>query len=751
MITKPRFKQSFEVQVVDPTHVFLLNEHDYVVLEGEVYPLLIPLLDGQHTTDEIATAIGSQVSLQKVIYALMVLERKGLVVDGNGATLPPGPAAFWEYLDVASATADQCLRHARVAVRAVGKVSADPLTAALAQIGIQSDEGADFLVVVTDDYLHKELAEINQQVLVAGRPWMLVKPVGMVLWLGPIFRPNETGCWKCLSQRLRFNRQVESYVARQKPDFEYLSMPPAMLPSTLKTGIHLVALEVARALVQPENHKLIGKMMTMDYLTLESQEHVLVRRPQCPACGEEQYRTPRPPQPITLQSREKRYKADGGHRWLLPQETFDRYKHHISPLIGAVTFVSQLMGDENGLAYAYLAGHNFAMGVESVLFLRDTLRGQSGGKGMTDIQARTSALCEALERYSGVWWRDEYVVTGSYNHLKPEAIHPNECMAFSETQYARREKWNETTAKYHVVPQPFDDDLDVDWSPVWSLTNQRFRYIPTAYCYYGHLDFLKLYFCSADSNGNAAGNTLEEAILQGLMEVVERDSVAIWWYNRIKRPAVDTDSFDIPYLRNLKQYYTAINRDLWVLDITADLGIPTFAAVSRRTDCAIEDVLVGFGAHLDPMVALLRAVTEVNQFLPGLIGRKEDGTTDYIFPDQGAIEWWKAATIENQPYLVPDAALPIKRQQDYPKIDCDDLKQDVEWSVATLGEHGLEALALDQTRPDLGMSVVKVIVPGLRHFWRRLGPGRLYDVPVKLGWLDKPTPEDELNPWSVFF
>lgn len=751
MITKPRFKQSFDVHIVGPMHVFLLNEHEYFVLEGEIYPLLVPLIDGQRTTSEIAVAIGSNASFQKVVYALLLLERKGFIVEGEHASLPPGTTAFWDYLDGAGAQAAERLHTARVAIRSVGDVSADRLATALAQMGVQIADEADFLVVVTDDYLREELADINAKALAENRPWMLVKPVGMVLWLGPIFRPDQTGCWRCLSQRLRFNRQVEGYVARQNPNFEYIAMQPATLPSTLKAGLHLAALEVARAVVEPEHHRLDGKLLTLDTLTLESQEHVLVRRPQCPVCGEERYRSAHPAEPIELQSCPKRYRADGGHRWLLPQETFEKYKHHISHLIGAVTFVSQLMGDENGLTYAYLAGHNFAMGVESILFLRDTLRGQSGGKGMTDIQARTSALCEALERYAGVWWRDEYVVLSSYNNLKPDAIHLHDCMLFSEKQYAQRDIWNETTAKYHVVPQPFDDDLEIDWSPVWSLTNQRFRYIPTAYCYYGHLDFLKLHFCSADSNGNAAGNTFEEAILQGLMEVVERDSVAIWWYNRIKRPAVDIDSFNLTYLNRLKQYYASINRELWVLDITADLGIPTFAGVSRRTDSSIEDVIVGFGAHLDPMVALLRAITEVNQFLPGLIGKKADGTTDYIFPDQGAIEWWKAATIANQPYLVPDAALPAKRREDYPKIDSDDIKQDITWCVDTLREHGLEALVLDQTRPDLGLSVVKVIVPGLRHFWRRLGPGRLYEVPVKLGWLDTPLAEDDLNPWSVFF
>ena len=59
-------------------------------------------------------------------------------------------------------------------------------------------------------------------------------------------------------------------------------------------------------------------------------------------------------------------------------------------------------------------------------------------------------------------------------------------------------------------------------------------------------------------------------------------------------------------------------------------------------------------------------------------------------------------------------------------------------------------LVLDQTRSELGLSVVKVIVPGMRHFWARFAPGRLYDVPVKLGWLSEPTAEADLNPTNMF-
>ena len=58
---------------------------------------------------------------------------------------------------------------------------------------------------------------------------------------------------------------------------------------------------------------------------------------------------------------------------------------------------------------------------------------------------------------------------------------------------------------------------------------------------------------------------------------------------------------------------------------------------------------------------------------------------------------------------------------------------------------GLETLACDLTRPDAGFPVMRAIVPGLRHFHAHLGPGRLYDVPVRLGWLDAPVREEDMN------
>jgi ribosomal protein S12 methylthiotransferase accessory factor len=80
----------------------------------------------------------------------------------------------------------------------------------------------------------------------------------------------------------------------------------------------------------------------------------------------------------------------------------------------------------------------------------------------------------------------------------------------------------------------------------------------------------------------------------------------------------------------------------------------------------------------------------------------------------------------------------------------DDVMEDVRACQALVERAGMEMLVLDQTRPEVGLPVAKVIVPGLRHFWTRFAPGRLYAVPVRLGWLSVPLTEEELNPVPMF-
>jgi ribosomal protein S12 methylthiotransferase accessory factor len=142
--------------------------------------------------------------------------------------------------------------------------------------------------------------------------------------------------------------------------------------------------------------------------------------------------------------------------------------------------------------------------------------------------------------------------------------------------------------------------------------------------------------------------------------------------------------------------------------------------------------LFGLGAHLDARVALLRAVTELNQMLGPLLNVPADDPAASQLTDRATLHWLRTATLDNQPYLRPLDG-PPRRAADFPPCRSDDPKDDVARCQALAERQGSELLVLDQTRPEIGLPVVKVIVPGLRHFWPRFGPGRL---PVVLGAVD---------------
>ncbi|MDJ0734539.1 MAG: TOMM precursor leader peptide-binding protein [Nostocaceae cyanobacterium] len=771
MLNKPRFKRCFNVEILEPDCVFLVSEKDSFLLKGRLYELLTPLLDGEHNVDEIVEEVIPYLLPEKasaqdfisagahVYHALMQMEQKGYIIESDNNILPYTLTAFCESLNVDPKYAYEQLQKTKVSVQTFGAVSKSEFIATLESLHIQVSESGDIEVVLSDDYLQEGLDICNQKNLQAKRPWMLVKPVGTIVWIGPIFGSPKAGCWDCLAQRLRWNRPVEEFIQKYKGISTY---PPSstLLPSTLQTALGIAATELFKWIVWGENKRLNGIIMTYDTLSLQTRNHILVRRPQCFSCGE--FRLNQEPLPIILGSRKKTFVADGGHRSCLPEETLKKYQHLISPITGITTEIEKVFTGSDILNNTYVAKHfsstiNYSSIINNITKLdnfpasRQNVKGISAGKGKTELQGKVSALCEAIERYCGVFQGDEIRQKASYKQMGDKAIHPHILMNFSPEQYKKRQQWNGICASIsQTIPEPFDEEQEIEWTPVWSLTESEFKYVPTAYCYFGYPQLVKAN-CWADSNGCAAGNTIEEAILQGFMELVERDSVALWWYNRLKRPKVDLDSFDEPYFQAIKNYYSSLNRDLWVLDITNDLHIPSFVAITRRTDREVEDIVLGYGAHFDAKIAILRAITEANQIIPAVLLANADGSTQYsLSSDKLALDWWKNATVKNQSYLVPDESLTPKVCDDYSYIYNDDLYQDVMACKQIVEKNNMEILVLEQTRPDIGLKVVKVIVPGMRHFWRRLGSGRLYEVPVKLGWLEKPLQENQLNPFSMW-
>jgi ribosomal protein S12 methylthiotransferase accessory factor len=119
--------------------------------------------------------------------------------------------------------------------------------------------------------------------------------------------------------------------------------------------------------------------------------------------------------------------------------------------------------------------------------------------------------------------------------------------------------------------------------------------------------------------------------------------------------------------------------------------------------------------------------------------------------DSDLNEWFRDATTATEAHLMPDPDVAPNGASHWKLTPSDDILEDLLFCKACVERIGLELLIIDQTRPDVGMPAVKVVVPGLRHFWPRFAPGRLYDVPVRLGKRDRPLREEELNPRRMFF
>ena len=751
VIDRPVLAPHLEYRILDAERVLLVSESFNTLLHGPFYGPLLALLDGTNSHDEITATLGAQWVGQDPNAWLKSLASRGYIVSGE-YRMARERAAWWSSLGASPRFVEERLESTGVSVAGDEECA---LTGALESLGVAvSPQGEALDVVVCEDYLDAQHAGLNRGHLASGRPWMLARPKGTSPLIGPVFRPGTGApCWNCLAYRLQNHQEVHTFVRNREGEagaFRAFAAEPGLLGA-----VHaLIAAEIAKWLVFTERAPIHSNAITLELGPLKTQSHPVRQRPQCPVCGEEaHYRSDRPPRAVRLKPSPKDVQNSGGLRAVHPEQTLARYSHLISPVSGVVSWLERTTEVSDPWLHVHWAGSNLALRIKSLSSLRRSLRSKSAGKGSTPEQSQASALCEAIERYSGAFHGDEIRKRKRYSEFEGQgdagqAIHPNEVQLFSDHQLERADEINARAHPYNIIPPRFDAEAEIDWSPVYSLSHACHRYLPTSILYGMTPEQRGPGDLWADSNGCAAGNTLEEAILQGFLELVERDAFSIWWYNRLRCPPVDLESLDDAYLAGATDYYRTLERDMWLLDVSADFPIPAFVALSRRTDTQPEDILYGAGAHTDARIAALRAVCEMNQCLTW-VPRPQAGHTGYGVDDPMCLAWWQNARLEDHPYLAPDPGVPARGRTDYPLPETADIKEDVEHCCALVADKGLEMLVLEQTRPDIGMPVARVIVPGMRHFWERFAPGRLYEVPVKMGLRAAPLAEADLNPVAV--
>lgn len=354
------------------------------------------------------------------------------------------------------------------------------------------------------------------------------------------------------------------------------------------------------------------------------------------------------------------------------------------------------------------------------------------GRGASAEEAEQRCIAEAAERHGAVFDSDHSLVYASLDELGMSAVPPSSLLLISEAQYVSAAAWNQMVETDHHLPAPFDRKARIAWAAAKQAAVSEAVYVPAAHVYLGYPDAFREGFPVPDSSGLAAGDSFATALDRAILELIERDAVAIWWYSRALRPELQIEPGEIPLLGEFADWVRRAGRRFWILDLSHDLCLPVAAAIS--CDGNGRNLSFGFGAGRNRWEAVTSALGELVQF--DLTKKLQAGQKS--FPPLHFLNWCGTATIEDHSFLRPHATL---RGSD--RIGSD--------PAAALLHADLRPLFVDLSQQAGKMHVVRAIVPGLRPIWSRFAPGRLYDVPFRLGWHPYKLTESELNPMPILY
>jgi ribosomal protein S12 methylthiotransferase accessory factor len=313
------------------------------------------------------------------------------------------------------------------------------------------------------------------------------------------------------------------------------------------------------------------------------------------------------------------------------------------------------------------------------------------GKGATPQQAEASAVMELAERFSFFSFckNSKNFFIERYCNVAKNAI-PFEMIA----QSVHDDSENLDTAR------KIFENLPLKWTKAFNLTRNQEVVIPFSW-----------FFTINEFNGPSAGNCVEEAISQGICEIVERHVSSIISQNRLKVPAISLNSATDPLVVEMIQKYRRAGVEVYLSDFSLDMGIPTVGALAYDPSTFPEksEIVWTAGTTPDPQKALSRALTEVAQ----LAGDFNTGS-NYV-----ASGLPKFTQIEDADFIIhPEVKTDIKS---LPQLSNENIKVEVENCISALAKKGLEVIVVNTTHPLLGIPAFYTIIPGAHFRERSLG------------------------------
>nr|WP_320013230.1 YcaO-like family protein [uncultured Desulfobulbus sp.] len=316
------------------------------------------------------------------------------------------------------------------------------------------------------------------------------------------------------------------------------------------------------------------------------------------------------------------------------------------------------------------------------------------GKGSTPEQSRASACMELGERYSffSFLQNEDNFIRGDYASMEAEGypVLPIETLL---------ESVHDTTLAPATLRELLTG-LPLQWTWARKLSNNSEVLIPFSW-----------FYAINEFNGPSAGNTYEEAVMQGISEVVERHVCALITREKIPTPQIDLQSITDPVAVELVEKFRRNGIEVYLNDFSLDTGIPTIGALAwdPSTFPDTSEIVYTAGTTPDANKALIRALTEVAQLAGDF-----NSNANYV-----ASGLPKPLSLTEVAHVVePSGTITLSQVADLHDAD---IYQEVQNCVAALGEIGLEVFVLDTMHPQLQIPAVYTIIPGAHFRERAMG------------------------------
>ncbi len=383
---------------------------------------------------------------------------------------------------------------------------------------------------------------------------------------------------------------------------------------------------------------------------------------------------------VVLQDAFKGYTLDQD-KILTPEETVQRFREKLKAV--NLDILEETVRIDNGRLdipiYFSVCGRD----AEEVIGTKKQM-----GKGGTPHQSEASAVMELAERFSFFsFCKDpKNFFLEEYGNIKDRAL-PFEAIAQSV-----HDDSDELDATREVFSR-----LPLKWTWAYNMTREEEVLIP-----------FNWFFTINEFNGPSAGNCVEEAVSQGVCEIVERHVSSLVSQNRLKTPAIDLGSVTDPLVLEMIGKYRDAGVELFVSDFSLDTGIPSVGVLAYDpfTFPQKSEIVWTAGTTPGPQKALSRALTEVAQLAGDF-----NTSSNYVASGLPKFNHLKEAEFVTR----PDREIDIRQ---LPDLTNDNIRVEVENCVSALSRIKMEVILVNVMHPRLGIPAFYTIIPGA-HFRER--------------------------------